>query len=73
MAAGAEFVARLNIEHFRKKLAEETDEARRQTSLTLLAKEEAKLASRRCKVPRRSSASHSAATGALTHPVSFAS
>jgi hypothetical protein len=37
-------VARLNIEHFRKKLAEEKDETKRQTLLHLLAEEEAKLA-----------------------------
>jgi hypothetical protein len=37
-------VARLNIEHFREKLASETDENRRQTILRLLAAEEAKLA-----------------------------
>jgi hypothetical protein len=37
-------VARLNIEHFRKKLAEEGDETKRQTLLRLLADEEAKLA-----------------------------
>jgi len=37
-------VARLNIEHFRKQLATETDETRRQTLLRLLAEEEAKLA-----------------------------
>jgi hypothetical protein len=37
-------VARLNIEHFRKKLASETDETRRQTIRRLLAAEEAKLA-----------------------------
>jgi hypothetical protein len=36
-------VARLNIEHFRKKLASETDETRRQQILRLLAEEEAKL------------------------------
>ncbi len=36
-------VARLNIEHFRKQLATETDETRRQTLLRLLAEEEAKL------------------------------
>lgn len=36
-------IARLNIEHFRRLLAEETDEARRQTLLRLLAEEEAKL------------------------------
>jgi hypothetical protein len=38
-------VARLNIEHFRKKLAVETDEARRQTLMRLLAEEEVKLQS----------------------------
>ncbi len=37
-------VARLNIEHYRKKLAEETDQTTRQTLLRLLAEEEAKLA-----------------------------
>jgi hypothetical protein len=38
-------VARLNIEHLRKRLAEETDESKRQTILRLLAEEEARLAS----------------------------
>jgi hypothetical protein len=38
-------VARLNIEHFRKLLAEEADEGKRKTLLRLLAEEEAKLAS----------------------------
>ena len=37
-------VARLNIEHFRKQLAEEKDEAKRQMLLRLLAEEETKLA-----------------------------
>lgn len=36
-------VAHLNVEHFRRLLAEETDEARRQTLLSLLAEQEAKL------------------------------
>jgi len=36
-------VARLNIEHFRKRLAAETDDTKRQTLLRLLAEEEAKL------------------------------
>ena len=36
-------IARLNIEHYRRLLAKETDEARRQTILRLLAEEEAKL------------------------------
>jgi len=38
------FVARLNVEHYRKKIATETDEAPRQKLLRLLAEEEAKLA-----------------------------
>jgi hypothetical protein len=38
-------IAKLNIEHFRKRLAVETDEPTRQTLLRLLAEEEAKLAS----------------------------
>ena len=38
-----ELIAKLNIEHFKKKLDKETDEAIRQTLLTLLAEEEAKL------------------------------
>jgi hypothetical protein len=38
------FVARLNVEHYRKKLAVEADEAQRQKLLQLLAEEEAKLA-----------------------------
>lgn len=36
-------VARYNIEHYRRLLAEETDEMRRQMLLRLLAEEEAKL------------------------------
>jgi hypothetical protein len=36
-------VARLNIEHFRRLLARETDENRRQVLLRLLAEEEAKI------------------------------
>ncbi len=37
-------VARLNIEHFHKKLADERDETSRELLLRLLADEEAKLA-----------------------------
>ena len=37
-------VARLNIEHYRRLLAKEADETRRQTIMRLLAEEEAKLA-----------------------------
>ena len=37
-------VARLNIEHYRKLLANEIDETRRQMIARLLAEEEAKLA-----------------------------
>jgi len=36
-------VARLNIEHFRRKLAEETDPSKHETLRQLLAQEEAKL------------------------------
>ena len=38
-------VARLNIEHYRKLLAEKMDAAKRQTILRLLAEEEARLTS----------------------------
>ncbi|MGZ4853128.1 MAG: hypothetical protein ACXV3D_08095 [Halobacteriota archaeon] len=37
-------IARLNIEHFRKQLDEETDEAKLSTICQLLAEEEEKLA-----------------------------
>ncbi|HEY6859876.1 MAG TPA: hypothetical protein VI358_08840 [Pseudolabrys sp.] len=37
-------IARLNIEHYRKLLANEVDETRRHTMRRLLAEEEAKLA-----------------------------
>lgn len=40
-------VARLNVEHFRRLLATETDEERRQILQKLLAEEEAKLAGNR--------------------------
>ncbi len=36
-------VARLNIEHYRRLIADETDNERRQVLLRLLAEEEAKL------------------------------
>jgi hypothetical protein len=36
-------IARLNIEHFQQRLAEEQDEVKRKTLLDLLAKEEEKL------------------------------
>jgi hypothetical protein len=38
------FVARLNIEHLQRKMADETDDAKRQLLARLLAEEEAKLA-----------------------------
>jgi hypothetical protein len=38
------YVARLNIEHFKRKLAEDTDPAKREMLMRLLAEEEAKLA-----------------------------
>lgn len=37
-------VARLNVEHYRRLLATETDELRRQTLVRLLAEEESKVA-----------------------------
>lgn len=45
MPAIDEFVAKLNVEHFKWLLATEIDEAKRKTLLTLLAEEEAKLKS----------------------------
>jgi predicted secreted protein len=39
-----ETIARLNIEHYCRKLCQETDEAKRQTLQRLLVEEEAKLA-----------------------------
>jgi hypothetical protein len=36
-------VARLNVEHYRRLLANEPDETRRQTLVRLLAEEEAKI------------------------------
>lgn len=39
-----ETIARLNIEHFRSKLSDEKDEAKRQSLARLLAEEEQKLA-----------------------------
>ena len=36
-------VARLNIEHYRKRLSEEVDETKRQTLLNLIAEEKVKL------------------------------
>jgi hypothetical protein len=39
-----QFIARLNIEHFRALLIKETDEAKRKTILRLLHEEEEKLA-----------------------------
>jgi|HubBroStandDraft_5_1064220.scaffolds.fasta_scaffold29929_3 hypothetical protein len=38
------YIARLNVEHFRRRFAMETDEATRQRVARLLADEEAKLA-----------------------------
>jgi hypothetical protein len=47
-------VARLNVEHFQKKLETETDEARRQQILRLLAEEEAKLTALETRKERKS-------------------
>lgn len=46
-------VAHLNVEHFRRLLASETDEAKRKTLQRLLAEEEAKLASVAKSDPKR--------------------
>ena len=47
-------VARLNIEHFQKKLVTETDDAKRQQILRLLAEEEAKLMALEARKERKS-------------------
>jgi hypothetical protein len=44
-------VARMNVEHYRRLLAVETDEARRQTLLRLLAEEEAKIRNTKLETP----------------------
>ena len=46
-------IARLNIEHYRKLLTQEMDEAKRQTILRLLAEERAKSASLEANPPRQ--------------------
>ena len=51
-------IARLNIEHYRKLLANEMDEARRQTITRLLAEEEAKLAALKNVSKKRETTSH---------------
>ncbi len=48
-------VARLNIEHYRKLLANETDETRRRSLQHLLAEEEAKLARLEGNPPQKNS------------------
>jgi len=48
-------VARLNVEHYRKLLANETDETRRQMIMRLLAEEEAKLANPGARQEKRNS------------------
>lgn len=49
-------VARLNVEHYKHLLAQETDETKRQTLTRLLAEEEAKLRSLSEGKTRKSSA-----------------
>ena len=46
-------VAHLNIEHYKRLLERETDEARRQLLLRLLAEEEAKIVSSNPPEPKR--------------------
>lgn len=53
-----EFIAKLNIEHFQKKLATETDQTVRKTLLTLLAEEEAKLAKIMAAAAKKASDKH---------------
>lgn len=48
-------VAHLNIEHYKRLLAQETDEMRRQLLLRLLAEEEAKIANSDPPEPKRRS------------------
>jgi hypothetical protein len=48
-------VAQLNIAHYRRLLAEETDESRRQLLLRLLAEEEAKVPARKASKPPQNS------------------
>ena len=48
-------VARLNIEHYKRLLERETDEARRRLLLRLLAEEEAKIAKSNLPKPKRQS------------------
>jgi len=48
-------IARLNVEHYRKLLVNETDETQRQVIARLLAEEEAKLASMENPTKRRKS------------------
>lgn len=48
-------VAHLNIEHYKRLLARETDEMRRQLLLRLLAEEEAKIADSNPPEPKRRS------------------
>ena len=52
-----EFVARLNVTHYREALANETDEAKRKTIETLLANEELKLAAMKEADKKRQAAS----------------
>jgi hypothetical protein len=45
-------IARLNIQHFRRLLAQKTDDTKRETLLRLLAEEEAKLAALGAELPK---------------------
>ena len=46
-------IAHLNVQHFRKLLAQETDDTKRRTLLRLLAEEEAKLAALEGNPPKK--------------------
>ena len=57
-----EIIARMNIEHFRKELARETEDARRDTLSRLLAEEEAKLEAWQVSGKRRQPSTHASAS-----------
>jgi len=54
MTTSDRYIARLNIERFRKLLASEADETKRQTILRLLTREEAQLSALDNPLARRS-------------------
>lgn len=62
------FIARLNIDHYRKVLAAERDPERRQAALRLLAEEELRLAAAECSsTPAAAAASAAIADEDVSH------